>query len=361
MSAGRARVPTPLHVLGGLVQRFRSSCLALGRLETSLLADRLTAVAVRKPIFVCGLARSGSTLLHRFVCSATGVVTHRQRDYPLVFTPYWWRRATAGLPQQPPRERAHQDGVMESPDSPDALEEMLWMAFFPTAHDPAVGHVLGASDRHTAFESFYPAHVRKLLFLEGATRYAAKNNYHVARLPYLLKLFPDARFLIPVREPASHIASLMRQHQLFTARHRADRRALAFMQRAGHFEFGLDRRPMNLGDAAAVNRVLDAWAAGDEVRGWARYWALVYDHLARVLASDERVRRASLVVRFESVCDAPAATLRGVLAHAELDADGLVEREAAGVRRPDYYPRGLTAADLDVIRDETAATAGSWV
>ncbi|HJT79347.1 MAG TPA: sulfotransferase, partial [Gemmataceae bacterium] len=242
-----------------------------------------------------------------------------------------------------------------------ALEEMLWMAFFPRCHDPSVSGLLRAADRHPAFESFYRAHIRKLLLAEGATRYAAKANYHVARLPYLLRLFPDARFILPVRSPAGHIASLMRQQRLFSAGERRHPRALARMRRSGHFEFGLDRRPMNLGSRDGVRQIQQDWAAGDEVRGLARYWALVYGHLARLLAADAAVRAAALVVRFEALCEAPAETLRAVLAHCGLpDADAIVERYAAGVRIPSYYSSNFSARDLDVIREETAATAGLW-
>src|SRR5205823_6908499 len=103
--------------------------LGLGRLESSLLREELRAVCVRRPVYVCGLARSGSTLLHEIVAAAPGVATHRVKDYPMVYTPYWWRQATARRRPTAPRERVHRDRVLISPESPDAVEEVLWMAF----------------------------------------------------------------------------------------------------------------------------------------------------------------------------------------------------------------------------------------
>jgi hypothetical protein len=355
------QVPIFLHILGGLVQRHRAFWLWLGRLETSVLQEEIAQVPIVKPIYVCGLARSGSTLLHQVIASYPGVATHRIKDFPMVFTPYWWRRATAKLRPQAPRERAHRDGVMITTESPDAMEEMLWMAFFPGCHDPAASNLLAAADRHPVFESFYNAHIRKLLLVEGANRYAAKANHHVARLLYLLRLFPDAKFLIPVREPAGHIASLMRQQQLFSAGQRKHARSLAFMRRSGHFEFGLDRRPMHLGDGERVRRIKEAWAAGDEVRGLALSWDMVYGYLARLLADNAKVRAAALVVRFETLCGAPAQTLRAMLAHCELpDAESLVERHAPGIRYPSYYLNRFSPTDLQVIHQETAETARLW-
>jgi hypothetical protein len=354
-------VPPILDVLGGLVHRHRQFWLGLGRLETKLLAHDLAAVPVTMPIYVCGLARSGSTLLHEIVAAHPRVATHRVKDYPLIFIPYWWRRATARRAASAPHERPHQDRILITTDSPDALEEMLWQAFFPRCHDPSVNNQLGTDDRKPAFEAYYSAHIRKLLLAERATRYVAKANYHIARLRYLLRLFPDARFLLPVRSPAGHIASLRRQHRWFSAGQRGHRGALAYMQRSGHFEFGLDRRPINLGDGVRVQQILSAWAAGEEVRGWARYWDMIYSYLARLLESDAKVRAATKVVWFEALCDDPARQLRAVLEHCRLaDVEPIIARFAPAISRPEYYDTSFTPEELAVIEEETATTARAW-
>ncbi len=354
-------VPRMLDILGGLVDRHRDFWLWLGRMESNSLAQKLRHVPLAMPIYICGLARSGSTLLHEVVCSHSGVATHRIKDYPMTFTPYWWRRATAKLRPKEPHERPHRDQMMITTESPDSVEEMLWMAFFPGCHDPAVSNVMGAGESHPAFEAFYNAHLRKLLLAEQAARYAAKANYHVARLAYLVRLFPDAKFIIPVRAPAGHIASLARQHQLFSAGQRQHRRALPFMQRSGHFEFGLDRRPINLGDSERVQGIVRAWAAAEEIRGLALYWDMVYGYLAHLLESDERVRAAALVVRFETMCDAPTETLRSVLHHCLLpNAEHVAQQQAPRIRYPTYYKSDLSADELAIVRELTADTASAW-
>ncbi len=354
------RVPWLTHGVGTLVERFRPAFVALGRAETAVLAHELEGVRVDAPIFVCGLARSGSTLLHLAVAGVPGVATHRARDYPLVYTPYWTRKATAGLAPSAARERAHGDRIRVTSDSPEALEEMVWMAFFPSCHDPRVPCVLGPGERHRGFEEFHRAHLAKLILAEGAARYAAKDNQHVARLGYLLRLYPDARFVIPVRAPEAHIASLVRQHERFSEGERRHPRALAHMRRAGHFEFGLGRRPMNLGDGARVREVERAWARGGAL-GWARYWAMVHDHLADTLGSSPALRAASLIVRHEDLCARPAEQLAALFAHCRLNApQEYLARLIAGVSRPDYYSNPLSAADAGVIRAETADAARRW-
>jgi len=123
----------------------------------------------------------------------------------------------------------------------------------------------------------------------------------------------------------------------------------------------MDRRPMNLGDRERVRAIQQAWAAGEEVRGWARCWDMAYSYLSRLLETDARVRAATQVVRFEDLCDAPAETLRTVLAHCALpDADRLVGQYAPGISRPEYYTSRFSPEERAVIREETAATASRW-
>lgn len=363
-SAGAAtdafQVDPWLHRLGGLVARHQRGCIRLGNLETRMLADDLEPVSVTHPIYIAGLARSGSTVLLEILSRHPEVGSHRYRDYPMLFTPYAWQRFLDRVPRRraDPVERAHADGIAVTPESPEAFEEMLWMAFFPRLHDPSASSVLDASTEHDEFDSFYRDHVRKLLLARGRSRYLSKGNYNVTRLQYLLKQFPDARFVVPVRDPVWHIASLMKQHRLFVAGEQAHAEALTHLQRVGHFEFGLDRRPINAGDRDAVEQVQALWRDGAEVEGWARYWSHIHHYLADRLERDEALREATQVVRYETLCQTPGTVLRELMDHCCLEApEGMVEREAAGIRFPGYYQPDFSPAELDTIRELTGAAA----
>jgi len=348
------------HLLSGWVHHCPRFWLALARLESQSLGKALD-LPIAQPLFVCGLARSGSTLLHEVLSAHPSVATHRVKDYPFVFTPYWWRKASAGRRPTPPQERAHGDRMLIHSDSPEALEEMLWMAYFPSCHDPRQTNVLTRDTSTPAFEDFYRTHLRKVMYSERRTRYAAKANYHVARLAYLHRLFPDARFVLPIREPTSHIASLMRQHERFSAAGREYPRSLASLQRIGHFEFGLDRRPIHLGDGERVKSIVQLWVNDEEVRGWARYWAMVHGYLWDLLEAEEELRAASLVVRFEDMCAQPHQNLRTVLAHAGLsDSEAIVQQFASTIRPPDYYEQQSTTANGTIIAEETGIIAKRW-
>src|SRR5690606_16366424 len=99
-----------------------------------------------------------------------------------------------------------------------------------------VSQFLDRSCSNPEFEKFYRDHLLKLLWVRDRSRYASKGNYNISRLPYLQKMFPEARFVVPIRHPVPHIASLMKQHRLFVEGETKYPRALAHMQRVGHFE-----------------------------------------------------------------------------------------------------------------------------
>lgn len=346
------------HALGALAERHGTALKALARLETASLDGALEPVAIDRPVFIAGLARAGSTILLELLAKHPDVATHRYRDFPFVQIPVWWNRFLdrAGAGRRPAVERAHGDGIRVTPDSPEAMEEVLWMAHFPAVHDPAVSNVLGAETACPAFEAAYRDNIRKVLWLRGGRRYLAKGNYNLARLGYVARLFPDARFLVPVREPAAHVASLMRQQARFTAAARREPRIRAYMRRAGHFEFGPDRRPVNFGDDAAVARAREFWNTSEAARGWAVCLASAYDYLAALLARNPDIAARTRIVVNDELRRSPEAELSGILDHCALDPTGFDAGAIAGdIHPPAGESRALSAADEAAVRDETRA------
>jgi hypothetical protein len=358
----RFGVPAWVDWLGGSVARHPRLWQRLGRLESSALREQIEATPIRAPVYVSGLARSGSTVLLEMLAAHPDMAAQTYRDFPLVYTPWWWNRFLDRAQQRvAPVERAHGDGIYVTPDSPEAIEEVLWMGFFPHLHQRGASDVLGFMTDAPAFEDFYRDHLRKLLLLRGGRRYLAKGNYNTTRLEYLLNLFPDARFVLPIREPAAHVASLIRQHRRFVDRHAADPRAQRYMSRLGHFEFGRDRRPIHIGDGGQAAAIIAAWDAGREVEGYARAWNDLYRFVADRLDAMPVLREAVLIVRHEDLCTEPERNLRRLFAHCGLDATpGYFERCVAQLRRGAVGGPGLDDADRRLIRELTGATAGRY-
>ena len=360
-TAPRPELSVPLwtDLLSGWQNRFPALWRRFGNLESRLLAERLQGITVTRPIYISGLARSGTTILLELLARHPHLATHRYRDFPPVHTPWLWNwfvdRASGRDTQAV--ERAHGDGIAVSPQSPEAFEEVIWMAFFPQLHVPDNSAVLTAAGDHGVFAQYYRDHIRKMLLLRAGKRYLSKANYNLTRLPYLLQLFPDASFILPVREPASHIASLMSQHQRFCHEHTRDNRLQRHMSRCGHFEFGLDRRPINCGNEAMTQEILRLWSGGHELEGWTLYWCDLYGYVADLLQQDSAVRRATFLVDHDMLCQQPTATMDGLLNHCGLPAEPVdLRAEAATTIRPapSSRPR-FSRAQLAYIDATTAA------
>jgi len=331
-------------------------CHRLGNLETSLLSDELGQVKIREPVYVAGLARSGTTILTEMLEKHPELTSHHYSDFPNVWTPYWrnylLQRTRRG--KLTPAERAHGDRIHITNDSPEAVEEVLWRYFFPQSHVHAKPDILDDRTSNPEFESFYRDHVRKLLAVRGKPRYLAKGNYNVGRFLYILKLFPDARLLIPYRNPVDHIASLMKQHGFFLQAQAEDFRVARQLALAGHFEFGPNRRAINLGNDELHRAVNEAWAEGREVDGWARYWAETYRFLLDQARTHRHFARASLFVCYEDLCGLSGQTIDHIIAHCRLEPRVFAAIHAYycdHLRLPEYYKPNFTAEETAAIRE----------
>ena len=142
--------------LGGFIERHTGWWIKLGSLETKLVEGTIPAAPIDRPIYVTGLARSGTTILLETLARHPEAATHRYRDFPMLFTPYLWNRWLDLVPRQAeaPAERSHGDGIAVTSESPEAFEEPLWMAFFPHQHDVSSSAVLDRQTDCPQFERF---------------------------------------------------------------------------------------------------------------------------------------------------------------------------------------------------------------
>ncbi len=348
------------YMLAVASRKFAGVLAGLGDMETRFLKSRLGGIEVDSPVFVTGLARSGTTILLTILSELPGIATHKYKDFPFVFTPVLWNRFVDRFAkEQVAAERPHKDGIQITADSPDAFEEPVWQYFFPHLHKRGHGHVLDEKTRDREFEKFFRDHIRKILLLRKGTRYLSKGNYNISRIAYIAKLFPDAKFIIPVRHPYGHVDSLVKQHRLFTDYAATDDRVGSYLQAAGHYEFGPQRIPINLSRGLA-DRIEAAWAAGQEHRGYAMQWQAIYGY-AKTLASMPALSEQIMLLRFEDLCSEPAEVLQSVFDFLGVDIDpagrdGLADR----ITRPSAAQLQKPADHLAEIWDEAGDIATEY-
>ena len=361
-SAEPARIPQGLYLAWQAKRHFEAATVRLGDVESRLLRRRLRTRPVDRPIYVTGLARAGTTITLEVLSQHRDVATHRYRDMAQPYLPYVWNRLLDRLPLPAPQpaDRLHKDGIKVTRDSPEAVEETIWNWFFPQAHDEARSAVLDAGTSARRFERYYTDHIGKLLLARGRPRYLAKANYNVTRLAYLARLFPGARFVVVVRDPAAHVASWLKQHDLISRTHDHDPRWVATTRSVGHHEFGRQHRFINAGDTERVRAIRAAWDSGRRAYAFGMYWASIYGHVLDLVARDPAVRDATVLVRHEDLCAQPHQSIERILQHADLDVPSFSEvrdRYAQRLGKPRYYRATLDDTELADLAETTASVA----
>jgi hypothetical protein len=188
---------------------------ALRLVQQALYGRRVARTPIRHaPVFIIGHWRTGTTLLHELL------IRDPRHAYPTTYdclSPNHFLLTGAWLPKflwwMVPSRRP-MDNVALGWDRPQEDEFALAMlgppspyhriAFpnRPAADDDAALDLRGLSptDRRrwrTTFLRF----MRELTCKNGGRRLALKSPPHTARIPELLELFPDARFIHIVRDP----------------------------------------------------------------------------------------------------------------------------------------------------------------
>jgi hypothetical protein len=297
----------------------------LGRIENRVFAPELADVAGRGPVFVTSLPRAGTTVMLEALAGLPDFAAATYRHMPFTLAPLTWARFARSFRRAGGRsERAHGDGIAVGLDSPEAFEEMLWMAFWPEHYRADSIAPWAATADAADFAAFFRAHMAKVVSLEGgpAGRYLSKNNANIARLGLIERLFPDATLVVPVRDPFAQVASLMRQHRRFTALHARDRFSRAYMEGLGHFEFGAALKPFAFADPAPDP------AAADGPDFWLAYWADAYEWV--LATAGERV----VFVDHDRLSAAPSRFLPALAAALRLERPEALAAAASRFRPP---------------------------
>jgi hypothetical protein len=319
---------TPYGTLDRAMHRLGFGTLGLQRrlagAETSMFRDRIDPAHARRPVFITSLPRAGTTVVLEALTRLPEFASATYRHMPFPLLPLLWTDASRRFRQRSALgERAHGDGLDVGFDSPEAFEEPLWMAFWPK-HYRATGILpWEADERDPGFERAFRQHMAKVVAAatEGATRYLSKNNANIARLPLLDATFPDAAVVVPVRDPLSHTASLLRQHRRFVELHAEDGFARTYMEGLGHFEFGAALRPITFAGPADI-------AAADDPAFWLEYWCDAYEAVLR------NAGRQAVFVSLDRLSGDPLRQIGELAAAIGAEADGDALRTAAEVFRP---------------------------
>ena len=225
-------------------------------------------------VFVIGLARSGSTALLNAIFASDEFASLTYSDMPFLLAPNLWKKANVRRTIFDEVERAHGDGIKISNNSPEAFEEVFWTTFD------------NSSDTIEKFKIYIGLILRKY----DKHRYLSKNNQNIKRIELVKKILPDAKLLIPFRNPLQHSYSLYNQHNRFLELGRKDRFISKYMKLIGHTEFGTDYNPI-------IQQGL-AYSDPNDLNHWLEQWVRVYSCCVTELSSSTNIK----FISHETLC-----------------------------------------------------------
>ncbi|MEL6467650.1 MAG: sulfotransferase [Pseudomonadota bacterium] len=269
----------------------------VARLDDRLFAATLLKTQSPRSVFITSLARGGTTAVLNALDAVPQTVTYHYRDMPFITAPLMWSKMTSLRGRSiMPVERAHGDGLSIDLNTPEAFDEVLWRLFWPEKYTANQIALWTHEDLKPEATQFFKTQLKKLAHVQTSSVadacYLSKNNANLARLPLLHEMFPDAHIVVPLRRPAPHAASLLRQHRNFLDLHERNPFAKRYMRDIGHLEFGALHTPIGFPgfDAAARDPLHPDY--------WINYWHAAFSWL---LEQDIPYR---LIVQDNLRCDA---------------------------------------------------------
>ena len=197
-----------------------------------------------KKIFITGLPRSGTTILLNFLYNTNEFASLTYSNMPLLLSPnlskiFSKKKITKKL-------RAHKDGIFYNSESPEAFDEVFFKTF---------------SESEILME--LKNYINLILISKNKKNYLSKNNLNYKRITLIQKVFPEAKFIIPVRDPIQQSYSLLNQHLNFINLQKKDNFTLWYMNTLSHNEFGLNHKPWHIpkfyNDKNDINYWLEQW------------------------------------------------------------------------------------------------------
>lgn len=215
-----------------VVATFHAICFFLD----GIVFPGLWKTEIRSPVFVLGHARSGTTLLHRLLSQ------DEERFsvfvlYELFFPSLLQKKVIRGIAHLDRRHlggaierrvrawedrhyaavrRVHRMGLTEAEEDDIVFyyscASGFWISKMPYMGDLDFYRVdEWPARKRRRLMRFYEACVRRQLYLNGGDKlHLSKNPIFAGRVEALIETFPDARIIVPVRNPYETIPSLLK-------------------------------------------------------------------------------------------------------------------------------------------------------
>lgn len=233
-------------LLGGLASTYvvHQGVNAAGFLLDDLLFGRYRQIDVKAPLFIVGPPRSGTTFLHRLLArdpSFTSIRLWEILSAPSIFQKKAFllagkldsllggpaARATKAFERRHFKNAMHQGDLFEPEEDELMLLHILSSGLFLRFLFPFDNELMPLvlfdtalpAPRRRKIMGFYKGIVQRHLYVFGPERrFLSKNPAFSTKIQSLLELFPDAKFVMLVRNPLETVPSSLSLRAFFGRR-----------------------------------------------------------------------------------------------------------------------------------------------
>jgi len=239
---------TPLPALLGLMREYgvdpryrkraRTRLLGAAIVEPLRLYERVRYGGLLRrteihpePLFLLGYGRSGTTHLHNLLWKDTqfGVISNYQATaQPFALTGRGWleRQMARRIPHKRPMDNVaitldapQEEEIAVLNSSADApLHFMSFPRALPDIYDAYVSDLGRDAEQSAGFRRAYLDALRKATLISSGRPLVLKTPTNMARIPFLLAEFPDARFVHIVRNPYAVFQSMRNMYRMILPR-----------------------------------------------------------------------------------------------------------------------------------------------
>jgi hypothetical protein len=263
-------------------------------LEASIYKNKINNNKLKKHIFICGLARSGTTILMKSLYETNEFASLTYRDMPFIILPNLWSKISSRIKKGEDKIRAHNDRILVNIDSPEALDEIFWRVKLQHQYIFPNKLLVHKVDEFTINE--YINFISLILYKYKKEFYISKNNNNLLRIESIAEAFPNSLFLVPFRDPFQQSYSLLTQHKNFINLQTEDKFVKNYMTYLVHHEFGIDHRPYDFGTKNKIetNR--------DSIEYWLEQWINAYEYISQ----EKFIKNKNIVyINYENLCKNP--------------------------------------------------------
>ena len=267
----------------------------------TLIYNKFLNNNIRKPIFVMGMARSGTTFLTNILNQFKTVSSAEYKDMPFINIPLLWNLLSKFYYyKNKSYKRFHNDNININLTSPDSFEEIIWRNISEKKFGPN-----------------YKNFINKILFLRKGDRYLAKNNYNISRINTLKKIFPDCKILVIFRNPYETVKSLLKINNLIMEKKNFTEIS-DYLDLNGHNEFGNKKKFINpRNDADYENKLSNLWKQRKYEEAYILEWNEIYSNILKnfIVKKDKNVH----LINFENLLNEHESNLEKLCDFIELN------------------------------------------